>query len=78
MTSKKKSSKRHYAKDGSSFRQVVHGLFRPVQWGWSDVNQKSGAFDQVLTQPVFNADGTKVAFGARKGRELWWKVMDVD
>jgi len=25
----------------------------------------------------FSPDGTKLAFVARKGRELWWKVVDV-
>ncbi len=30
-----------------------------------------------LSDPVFSADGTKVGYGARIGRELWWKVLDV-
>jgi len=34
------------------------------------------AFEQV-GDPVFSPDGKKVAHGARKGRELWWKVMEV-
>ncbi|MBI2901420.1 MAG: PD40 domain-containing protein [Planctomycetes bacterium] len=36
-----------------------------------------GPFDNV-GELVFRADGKKLAFGARKGRELWWKVMDVE
>ncbi|HKS17426.1 MAG TPA: hypothetical protein VJU16_08950 [Planctomycetota bacterium] len=27
--------------------------------------------------PVFSPDGRKVGYGARIGRELWWKVIDV-
>ncbi len=35
---------------------------------------ESPAFDEV-GPPAFAADGTRVAFGARIGRELWWKVL---
>jgi len=34
-------------------------------------------FDRVLTTPQFSADGRKLCFGVLKGRELWWKVVDV-
>lgn len=37
---------------------------------------RSEEFDFVW-DPVFSADGTKIAFGARKGAELWWKVLEV-
>lgn len=37
---------------------------------------RSEPFDQVW-EPVYSPDGKKVAFGARKGRELWWKVLEV-
>jgi hypothetical protein len=46
---------------------------------WSQIHigeQKSDRFDWA-GPPVFSPDGKKVAFGARKGRELWWKVMEV-
>ena len=36
----------------------------------------SAAFDEV-GKPQFRADGKAVAFGARLGRELWWKVLPV-
>lgn len=39
--------------------------------------EKSEGFDQVWA-PVFDADGKRVAFGARKGRELWWEVWTVE
>ncbi len=39
--------------------------------------KKIEAFDWV-GRPVFSPDGKKVAFGARKGRELWWKVIKVE
>ncbi len=37
---------------------------------------RSELFDQV-GPPELSSDGKKVSFGARKGRELWWKVMEV-
>ena len=37
---------------------------------------KSDEFD-FAWDPSFSPDGKKVAFGARKGAELWWKVLDV-
>jgi hypothetical protein len=42
--------------------------------------QKGDAFDEIYIpheRVSFNASGTKVAFGARKGSEIWWKIMDV-
>jgi len=30
-----------------------------------------------ISDPVFSPDGRKVGYGARIGRELWWKVLDV-
>jgi Tol biopolymer transport system component len=38
--------------------------------------QKAEEFDWV-SDPVFSRDGRKVAYGAVKGRELWWKVIEV-
>ena len=35
---------------------------------------ESPGFDDV-GPPVFAADGKRLAFGARVGRELWWKVL---
>ncbi|MBI4564398.1 MAG: PD40 domain-containing protein [Planctomycetes bacterium] len=31
-----------------------------------------------ITDPVFSPDGRRIGYGARIGRELWWKVEDVD
>lgn len=59
---------------GTTVAAVVH------QKGKAHVvagNRESAAFDFVATAPVFSDDGTKVAFGALRGAELWWKVMDV-
>jgi hypothetical protein len=38
-------------------------------------DRKIGPFDYVW-RPRFSADGRKAMFGARKGGELWWKVVD--
>ncbi len=34
--------------------------------------------DLVATPLTFSSDGRKIAFGARKGLELWWKVVRVE
>jgi hypothetical protein len=41
------------------------------------VGDKVGPPFDSVTQPVFSPDGSKVAFGAMQGKELWWKVMEV-
>jgi Tol biopolymer transport system component len=42
------------------------------------VGTKKSPFFESVSTPQFSADGRKIAFGIRKGRELWWKVMDVE
>lgn len=61
-----------YAVARGDKRWIVVGEkpFDPAQ------GRKGEEFDEV-GPPVFSPGGTKVAFGARKGRELWWKVMAV-
>lgn len=39
--------------------------------------QESEPFDQVW-QPTFSDDGKKVAYAARKGRQLLWKVIEIE
>jgi hypothetical protein len=38
---------------------------------------RSDAFDEV-GPPRFAAGGSKIVFGARKDRELWWRVFELD
>lgn len=47
--------------------------------GWRVIagETTSDAFDEV-GPPVFAADGSRVAFGARSGRELWWRVLEIE
>jgi Tol biopolymer transport system component len=47
-----------------------------AQWFVVVGDRKLGPFDQVW-DPKFSPDGKKVAFGALKGRDLWWRVVDV-
>jgi hypothetical protein len=74
-------------KSGSeSFRRVVHFAWSrdnsklafagQTKEGWCIVcgDIRSETFDEV-GEPHFAADGLHVAFGARRGRELWWKVL---
>jgi hypothetical protein len=44
-----------------------------------DVTLSSGRDECVSPRPTlhFSEDGARVAFGARIGRELWWKVADL-
>ncbi len=46
--------------------------------GWKIVvgEQASEIYDE-LTAPVFSPDGRHVGFGARSGRDIWWKVLTV-
>lgn len=37
--------------------------------------RKSEEFDWILTPLIFNSDGSKLAFGALKGRDIRWKVI---
>jgi hypothetical protein len=41
--------------------------FRAGEWR----SEEYDAIDRV----TFSADGTRLAFGAVKGREVWWKVV---
>lgn len=40
------------------------------------IGGRSNTFDYV-SKPVFNADGTKVAFGVLQGTEFWWRTLAV-
>jgi hypothetical protein len=50
---------------GLGWRVIIDG--KPSEWmDWID-----------NASLVFSPDSRKLAYGARKGRELWWKVVDV-
>jgi len=38
---------------------------------------KEGPVGDEIWPPVWSADGKAAAYGARIGRELWWKVQPV-
>jgi Tol biopolymer transport system component len=40
-------------------------------------DQEGELCDTIFTPPIFSADGKKIAYGALKGREFWWKVLPV-
>lgn len=75
--------------EGPGFVEVADPVFSPagnhlayrarrgLRWLIVVDGQQSEVYDEV-GPPSFSADGTRVAFGARKGRELWWKVMEVE
>jgi hypothetical protein len=39
------------------------------------VGDRATEVDGQLSDPVFSRDGTRVGYGARIGKELWWKVL---
>jgi hypothetical protein len=72
--------------DEATFRRVAHltwsrdskqlAFAGETADGWRIIcgDKRSEPFDEI-GPPHFSADGTHVAFGARKGRELWWKIL---
>jgi WD40 repeat protein len=75
--------------DGPGFVEVADPVFSPasdhltyrarrgLRWLIVVDGQQSEVYDEV-GPPIFSSDGTRVAFGARKGRELLWKVLEVE
>ncbi len=60
-------------------RHVAHVAYRKGQGYYVIVDGFVGEV-QDWADPctlVFSPDSRKLAYGARKGRELWWKVVDV-
>jgi hypothetical protein len=57
-------------------QQLAYAKKADGQWRLVVGDTVSEPFDEV-DKPQFRGDGKMVAFGARKGRELWWKVMAV-
>jgi hypothetical protein len=57
---------------GDRLAVVSYGMFKSrVRVGeWV-----SEAYDGPIFRCVFSPDGSKIAFGAMKGREAWWKVQ---
>lgn len=62
-----------FSADGSKFAYAATELDK----GAIVVGDKQGPQFDDVGPPVFNQDGSKVAYGARQGRRLWWKVLDV-
>lgn len=61
------------------FSQRASNMFyeiRQVSKGIILVGEKGPDFDRVWP-PIFSSDGSKLAYGAHRGKELWWKVMNV-
>ncbi|MGA3014696.1 MAG: WD40 repeat domain-containing protein, partial [Bacteroidales bacterium] len=48
---------------------------KSIEWIVVVNGKKSEPFDGILTRLFFDPDGSKVAFGALKGREILWKVI---
>lgn len=57
--------------------KVAFSASKDGKWYMVVHYRRQEAFDAVLTPPHFSEDGTKVAFGARKGPDLIWRVVPV-
>lgn len=64
-----------YSPDGKHVAYVAWSQRGGYYVGVGD--QEGEVCDQIYTAPVFSPDSRKVAYGALKGREFWWKVLDV-
>src|SRR5882672_2469292 len=62
---------------GPDSKKVAYAGQNLGKW-FVEVNYRRGDdYDEVLTPPVFSADGRKCACGVRRGPDLLWKVVPV-
>jgi Tol biopolymer transport system component len=66
-----------FSPNGKSLAYVVNFAQREDAGGRMVVvnGRKSEEFDWILTPLIFSPDGSKLAFGALKGRDILWKVI---
>lgn len=58
-------------------KALVYAAKKDRKW-FVVVGEKKGQEFDFVWPPTFSLDGTRVAYGARKGRELWWKVLSLE
>lgn len=56
--------------------ELAYALQEKGRWHIVVGDRRSAACDDV-GEPQWSVDGSKIEFGARLDRELWWKVLDV-
>ncbi|MBV8879618.1 MAG: PD40 domain-containing protein [Planctomycetaceae bacterium] len=62
---------------GPDSKKVAYAAQNLGKW-FVEVNYRRGDdLDEVFTPPVFSSDGKRCAYGARKGNELKWHVVQV-
>ncbi len=73
--------------DDAEYEGILHITFSPdgkriafvarkgKKWQIVCGDEKSDLFDEV-GKPVFDESSKRIAFGARSGREIWWKVLE--
>ena len=77
-----------FGKTGETFSTITGPVFSPtrplIAYGATQERQKYVVIGDTkhetpnrVGEVVFSPDGRKVGYGARIGRELWWKVIDV-
>jgi hypothetical protein len=65
-----------YSPDGKAFACPI--MVMKDKKVYVQVGQQRGDPVDHIGRIVFSSDGKKVAYGALKGRELWWKVRSVE
>jgi Tol biopolymer transport system component len=59
-------------------KKVAHAAQKDGKWFMVAGYRRGEAFDEVLSPPYWSSDGTKLAFGVRKGPDLIWRVIPVE
>lgn len=69
---------RQFSADGRTMAYLVNssdqssgGVLHAGAW-------RSEPFDKLLEGPVFSSDGRRMAFAVASGREVWWKVVELE
>lgn len=57
-------------------KTLAYRLRKESKWVLRAGDATSEEFDAAWP-PAFSPDGKKISFGALKGRELWWKTLDI-
>ena len=58
--------------------KLAHAAQKDGKWYMVVAYRRGEAYDEVLTPPFWSPDGKMVAFGARKGPDLLWRVTTVE
>jgi Tol biopolymer transport system component len=58
--------------------KVAFAAKKEGKWYICIDHRRNETFDEILTRPHFSADSKSLAFGARKGQDIVWRVMGTE